>query len=155
MPPTGSFFPLSTHFFPSAFGNLVPADILKLNSLFLIQLHHLFLDRFSQFFIAPVFNENCKDREIRAIESEFKLRLNDDYRRLFQLSKSLCSPDHPYSRFGSGNLKTLEESPAKEGIDVRAELIAFYHKYYSANIMKLCIVGRGNVSFCACEGVVY
>ena len=113
------------------------------------------LDRFSQFFISPVFSENCKDREIRAIESEFKLRLNDDYRRLFQLSKSLCSRDHPYSRFGSGNLKSLEETPAKEGVDVRADLMAFYHKYYSANIMKLCIVGRGKrlPCVCVCVGV--
>ncbi|GJJ73344.1 hypothetical protein EMPS_05702 [Entomortierella parvispora] len=100
------------------------------------------LDRLSQFFISPVFSENMKDREIRAVDSEFKRNLNNDYRRLFHLSKTLCNRDHPYSRFGSGNLVSLEEIPAKEGIDVREELIAFYHKYYSSNIMKACIVGR-------------
>ncbi|KAG0054714.1 Insulinase (Peptidase M16) [Gryganskiella cystojenkinii] len=100
------------------------------------------LDRLAQFFIAPAFSENCKDREIRAVDSEFKRNLQEDSRRLFQIVKHTCSRDHPYWHFGTGNLITLQDNPTKAGIDVRAELIAFYHKYYSANIMKLVIVGR-------------
>lgn len=99
--------------------------------------------RLAHFFIAPAFSENCKDREIRAVDSEYKRNLQDDSRRLFQIGKHTCSRDHPFWHFGTGNLTTLKENPAKEGIDVREELISFYHKYYSANIMKLVIVGRG------------
>ncbi|KAF8947270.1 Insulinase (Peptidase M16) [Haplosporangium gracile] len=100
------------------------------------------LDRFSQFFISPAFSENCKDRELRAVDSEHKKNLQSDSWRLFQLEKDLSSPDHPYHQFGTGNLETLEEAPGREGIDVRDELIKFHSKYYSANIMKLVILGR-------------
>lgn len=106
------------------------------------------LDRFSQFFISPAFSENCKDRELRAVDSEHKKNLQSDSWRLFQLEKNLSSPDHPYHQFGTGNLETLEEAPGREGIDVRDELIKFHSKYYSANIMKLVILGRGMFFFC-------
>ncbi|KAF9109336.1 Insulinase (Peptidase M16) [Mortierella sp. AM989] len=100
------------------------------------------LDRFAQFFISPVFNESCKEREIHAVDSEFKRNLQVDSRRLFQIGKHLSSRGHPYWHFGTGNLLTLQDLPREEGIDSREELIKFYHKYYSANIMKLVILGR-------------
>ncbi|KAG0345812.1 Insulinase (Peptidase M16) [Podila humilis] len=100
------------------------------------------LDRFAQFFISPAFSENCKDRELRAVDSEHKKNLQSDSWRLFQLEKNLSNPDHPYSQFGTGNLETLQDAPGREGIDVRDELIKFHSKYYSANIMKLVILGR-------------
>ncbi|KAF8953411.1 Insulinase (Peptidase M16) [Haplosporangium bisporale] len=75
------------------------------------------LDRFAQFFIAPLFNADCKEREIRAVDSEFKRNLQQDSRRQFQLAKTLSSPQHPYWHFSTGNLTTLEEEPTKAGID--------------------------------------
>lgn len=102
------------------------------------------LDRFAQFFISPLFSENCKDRELRAVDSEHKKNLQNDSWRLFQLEKYMSSPDHPYSQFGTGCLESLQD---REGIDVRDELIKFHSMYYSANIMKLVILGRGN---CMC-----
>ncbi|KAF9388399.1 Insulinase (Peptidase M16) [Mortierella sp. AD011] len=100
------------------------------------------LDRFAQFFISPAFSENCKDRELRAVDSEHKKNIQSDSWRLFQLEKHLSSPDHPYSQFGTGSLETLQDGPAREGINVRDELIKFHSQYYSANIMKLVILGR-------------
>ncbi|KAF9291020.1 Insulinase (Peptidase M16) [Linnemannia elongata] len=100
------------------------------------------LDRFAQFFISPAFNESCTDREIRAVDSEFKRNLQMDGRRLFQLGKHLSGRSHPFWHFGTGNLITLRDLPAQEGINTRDELIKFYHKYYSSSIMKLAIVGR-------------
>ncbi|KAF9353781.1 Insulinase (Peptidase M16) [Mortierella sp. AD094] len=107
------------------------------------------LDRFAQFFISPAFNVSCKDREIHAVDSEFKRNLQLDSRRLFQIGKHLSSRDHPYWHFGTGNLLTLQEGPKEEGIDSRDELIKFYHKYYSANIMKLVILGRESLDVLA------
>ncbi|KAI1319788.1 Insulinase (Peptidase M16) [Mortierella claussenii] len=100
------------------------------------------LDRFAQFFISPAFDESCKDREIRAVDSEFKRNLQMDGRRLFQLGKHLSSRGHPYWHFGTGNLITLQDIPREEGVDSRKELMRFYHQYYSANIMKLVILGH-------------
>ncbi|KAG0015145.1 Insulinase (Peptidase M16) [Entomortierella chlamydospora] len=98
--------------------------------------------QFAQFFISPAFNVSCKEREIHAVDSEFKRNLQLDSRRIYQIAKHLSSRDHPYWHFGTGNLLTLQEGPKEEGIDSRNELIKFYHKYYSANIMKLVILGR-------------
>ncbi|KAK9468790.1 Metalloenzyme, LuxS/M16 peptidase-like protein [Lipomyces arxii] len=100
------------------------------------------LDRFAQFFIAPLFSPDCKDREIRAVDSENKKNLQSDLWRLHQLDKSLANPDYAYSNFSTGNIETLETIPVSQGIDVRDELLKFHNKYYSANVMKLVILGR-------------
>ncbi|KAG0039010.1 Insulinase (Peptidase M16) [Podila clonocystis] len=100
------------------------------------------LDRFAQFFISPLFNADCKEREIRAVDSEFKRNLQEDSRRQFQLGKTLSNPNHPYWHFSTGNLTTLEEEPTQAGIEVREALIQFHAKYYSASIMRLAVLGR-------------
>lgn len=94
------------------------------------------LDRFSQFFIAPLFDVALVDRERHAIESEFSMKLKDDIRRVYQVQKETVNPAHPFSKFSVGNLETL----AGEQQNLREELIAFYNEKYSANIMTLCIV---------------
>ncbi|RIA82106.1 Metalloenzyme, LuxS/M16 peptidase-like protein [Glomus cerebriforme] len=99
------------------------------------------LDRFAQFFICPLFNSDCTDRELNAVDSEYKGYLQNDGWRLNQLQRFNSNPKHPLSRFSVGNLETLKEIPTKEGIDTREELIKWYEKHYSANIMKLSILG--------------
>ncbi|RIA87179.1 Metalloenzyme, LuxS/M16 peptidase-like protein [Glomus cerebriforme] len=100
------------------------------------------LDRFSQFFVAPLFDPSCVDREIHAVDSEYKKNLQLDGRRMHQLERSLSNPNHPYSRFSTGNLETLKENPIKQGLNIRDELLKFHDKYYSANIMKLVVLGK-------------
>ncbi|RCH95916.1 Insulinase (Peptidase M16), partial [Rhizopus azygosporus] len=100
------------------------------------------LDRFAQFFISPLFSDSCTERELKAVDSEHKKNKQQDSWRIFQLEKSLCNPSHPYCNFGTGNLETLYENPKANGQDIRQELLKFHDTYYSANIMKLCILGR-------------
>ncbi|KPI35377.1 putative zinc protease [Cyphellophora attinorum] len=100
------------------------------------------LDRFAQFFVEPLFLENTLDREMRAVDSENKKNLQNDMWRLSQLAKSLSNPKHPYHHFSTGNLKTLKEDPEKRGVKIRDEFIRFYEKHYSANRMKLVVLGR-------------
>lgn len=100
------------------------------------------LDRFSQFFISPLFLETCKDRELLAVDSENKKNLQNDMWRAYQLEKSLSNPEHVYSKFGTGNLETLKIEPEKLGHDVRNELLKFHQELYSANQMKLVLLGR-------------
>ncbi|KAK0556291.1 metalloprotease [Tilletia horrida] len=100
------------------------------------------LDRFAQFFLKPLFNDSCAEREVRAVDSEHKKNLQDDMWRGFQLEKSLSDPAHPYSNFGTGSLSTLWDTPRSQGIDVRSELLKFHERHYSANVMKLVVLGR-------------
>ncbi|KAL7753560.1 metalloprotease [Sorochytrium milnesiophthora] len=100
------------------------------------------LDRFAQFFIAPLFDDSCTERELNAVDSENKKNLQADSWRLFQLDKATCRPGHPYTKFGTGNLETLKVTPAKAGVNVREQLLNFHAQYYSANIMRLVVLGR-------------
>lgn len=100
------------------------------------------LDRFAQFFIAPLFTVSATDREIKAVNSEHEKNLATDVWRIRQVNKSLSDPNHPYSKFGTGNEKTLCEDPKKLGINVRDELLKFHDQWYSANIMCLSVYGK-------------
>ncbi|XP_071337418.1 insulin-degrading enzyme isoform X2 [Trachinotus anak] len=100
------------------------------------------LDRFAQFFLCPLFDESCKDREVNAVDSEHEKNLMNDAWRLFQLEKATGNPNHPFSKFGTGNKLTLETRPSKDGVDIRQELLTFHSTYYSSNLMGLCVLGR-------------
>ncbi len=96
------------------------------------------LDRFSRFFIDPLFNEGYVEREKKAVHSEYMAKLKDDYRRIHAAIRQAYNPRHPYSRFAVGNLETLADRP---GDPVRKDLIEFYRRNYSADRMALVIVG--------------
>jgi hypothetical protein len=69
--------------------------------------------------------------------------LNDDNWRLMQLLKSTANPAHPFHKFGTGSLETLDVIPKQKGIDVLDQLKKFYNAYYSSNLMRLVVIGRG------------
>jgi insulysin len=97
------------------------------------------LDRFSQFFIAPLFTDLFIQREVNAVNNEHMKNLNSDMRRLYRV-KSLMVPDnHPARKFSTGSLKTLKTIN-------RDDVIEFYNKYYSSNNMKLVIMSKSSIS---------
>lgn len=100
------------------------------------------LDRFAQFFVKPLFLESTLDRELRAVDSENKKNLQSDQWRLAQLSRTLSNPKHPFSKFSTGNLETLRDLPEKRCVKIREKFIEFYEKNYSANRMKLVVLGK-------------
>ncbi|KAJ4293507.1 metalloprotease [Kalmusia sp. IMI 367209] len=100
------------------------------------------LDRFGQFFICPLFLEDTVDREIKAVDSENKKNLQSDTWRLHQLMKNLSNPKHPYNHFSTGSWKTLHDDPIARGVQIRDEFMKFHATHYSANRMKLVVLGR-------------
>lgn len=99
------------------------------------------LDRFAQFFIKPLFLEDTLDRELKAVDSENKKNLQSDNWRMNQLNKSLSNKKHPFHTFSTGNYKVLHDEPLARGVKIRDEFIGFYQRNYSANRMKLCVLG--------------
>jgi secreted Zn-dependent insulinase-like peptidase len=97
------------------------------------------LDRFARFFIDPLFTAAYVDRERQVVESEYLGRKKSDGRRTWSATRTVLNPGHPASQFAVGNLETLGDRP---GSNVRDELIDFYDRYYSANLMALTVVGR-------------
>ena len=88
------------------------------------------LDRFAQFFIAPLFLENSTFAEMNAVNSEYDKDLNVPGWKFFQLLKNVSNPQHPFSRFTIGSIGTLNIS------DIRQRLIEYYNTSYSANQVR-------------------
>ena len=108
------------------------------------------LDRFSQFFIQPLFLTDTLDRELRAVDSEYKKNLQSDAWRLMQLSRSTSNKEHPIHKFAAGNYRCLYEEPVTRGVDIRKRFIQFHEACYSANRMKLVVLGRESLQELEC-----
>ena len=100
---------------------------------------HEALDRFAQFFIEPLFDESCVNKEINAVDSEYQKNIMQDSRRKYQLFRNSALSNHPYNKFSTGSKETLEFP------NIREDLIEFYRKFYSSNLMKLVIYGQEDV----------
>ena len=94
------------------------------------------LDRFAQFFISPLFNEGSVEREITAIDNEFSKNINNDSYRFTQLKNSQMKKESVFNRFSTGNKQTLSIP------DIRDRLLVFYKKYYTSEIMNLCVYSK-------------
>jgi insulysin len=97
------------------------------------------LDQFAQFFVGPLFNAEYVQREVNAVNSEYRARIRDDGRRELAVFKAQLNQDHPFAKFSVGNLETLRSD---NEVALREQLLAFYGKNYSANIMTLTVIGR-------------
>ena len=93
------------------------------------------LDRFSDFFKAPLFDKTYAEREVKAVNNEHeKNKLNDGWRGNF-VANLMSESGHPLAQFGTGNKDTLAG-------DNRPDLLNFYEKYYAASNMKLALVSN-------------
>ncbi|NGX61116.1 MAG: Protease 3 [Chlamydiae bacterium] len=90
------------------------------------------LDRFGQFFIAPLFSPSGVNRECNAIHQEFCKNVPLDPWRVLHVKKELSNKSHPFHNFAIGNLDTLANIS-------QDELKAWYQKHYSANLMHLVV----------------
>jgi len=100
------------------------------------------LDRFSQFFLCPLFTPSATSREVNAVNSENEKNLQSDAWRLFQLEKASAKEGHDWRKFGTGNKQTLETDPEAKGIKVHQALLDFHAKHYSSNIMGISVLGK-------------
>ncbi len=96
------------------------------------------LDRFAQFFISPRLSEAYVERERAVVHAEYTSKLTLDSRREHDVLREIVVPGHSLAKFSSGNNATLGKVDAAT---LRAEVLAFQQKYYSANIMALVVSG--------------
>lgn len=97
------------------------------------------LDRFSDYFKKPTFDPDFSDKERNAVNNEWSLQKAQDNWNLYALQGYTANPANPSSKFTIGNLETLKDKP---GSVLNDEMKKFYDAYYSANIMKLALVGK-------------
>ena len=96
------------------------------------------LDRLASSIKEPLLNGDMVEKEINAVNSEWLLRRQDEG---FVRQRSLAMTgniDHPRVKLGVGNKETLSE----QRDTLLKSLREFYDRYYSANIMKLVLIGN-------------
>ena len=99
------------------------------------------LDIFSQFFKTPKFTESATDREMNAVDNEFKKNLSNEGRRSNQIEKSILAAEGSrLKRFSTGNLESLKIP------NIREKLLKYYEENYSANLMSMCLVGNHSLN---------
>ncbi|MCB0377499.1 MAG: insulinase family protein [Bdellovibrionales bacterium] len=91
------------------------------------------VQRFSRFFVSPTFDPKFVEREKNAVNSEHEKNLKDDSRREYRFQQIIADPKHPYSKFATGDIKTLAKSTQETVMD-------FYKKNYSSNLMRLVLM---------------
>lgn len=91
------------------------------------------LDRFSHFFIDPLFSVSCVGRELHAVDQEHAKDIENDLERQYMVFKETGNPDHPNCNFSCGNQETLSRIPL-------SVLKDWYRAHYSANHMHLVMI---------------
>ena len=97
------------------------------------------LDRFSQFFLTPLFNPERLESERNIVHSEYMARIRDDARRENDVLNQVLNPENPTTGFSVGSRETLADRPEGEPT-LRERVIDFYERYYDANVMHLSVV---------------
>lgn len=97
------------------------------------------LDRFSEFFLSPLFNADHLASERNIVHSEYMARIRDESRRENDVLNQLLDPDNATTGFAVGSRETLASPPEGEAT-LRERVIDFYHQHYDANVMNLAIV---------------
>lgn len=95
------------------------------------------LDRFSQFFIAPLFSPERADKERQAVDSEYQMNVTQDGMKFFEVDQETSNTAHPYHRFIVGNVKTLSGNENQRDSSLRE----FFKEHYQPQNMILVLVG--------------
>ncbi|TKB44078.1 insulinase family protein [Thalassotalea mangrovi] len=94
------------------------------------------LHRFSRFFCEPELSRQYIESERNNVDAEFKLKLKEDLRRIYDVHKETVNPAHPFRKFSVGNLETLRDKP---GFTLQQAVADFYHQHYHAQLMTLAV----------------
>jgi insulysin len=101
------------------------------------------LAQFSAMLSSPLLSETYIAKEIQAIDAEFLLKQKDDLRRLYQVHKETCNPEHPFSKFSVGNKQTFGEFTTAQ---LKTMLQSFHQRYYQPANLGLSVVSRHSLA---------
>jgi len=91
---------------------------------------NILFDRLSQ----PLFRLADIQKELNAIDAEFKLKIDDPVSRLLAVQKALSNPGHPFSRFSTGNHNTFKAY----SLEALQLMLQAFHQY-SVQGKHICI----------------
>lgn len=85
----------------------------------------------------PMLSIDGISQEIDAIDAEFLMRKQDDVRRLYDVHKQTCNPNHPFSRFSVGNKAIFTQFTKAE---LQQKLRKHHQCYFNTKKIKACFV---------------
>ena len=94
---------------------------------------------FSELFKKPLFTKDLIDKELNAVEDEFKLDFRKDFLRLGQLILFEGYKNSTVNTFINGNLEILKKE------EIRDKVIELYKNKYDAKIMSLAIFSNKSI----------
>jgi len=90
------------------------------------------MDRFSNFFISPLFLTSGINRELNAVDQENDKNIENDGWRYWMIMKATGNQKHPNAKFSTGNADTLGNIP-------RSAVKAWFETHYDASAMHLFV----------------
>lgn len=99
-------------------------------------------DRLADALAEPLLDPINADKERNAVNAELTMARARDGMRIWQIRSETLNPAHPNSRFAGGNLETLKDKPNSK---LQDELVSFYKRYYSANLMNGVLYGDQSI----------
>ncbi|MGX2968135.1 pitrilysin [Ursidibacter sp. B-7004-1] len=89
--------------------------------------------RLSDAFAQPLLAESNAKKEVNAVNAEMVRAKSNDGFLMHDVNLATANPNHPITKFAVGNNITLSD---KVDSKLQEELVKFYQKYYSSNLMK-------------------
>jgi len=100
------------------------------------------MDRFAQFFIAPLFKQEMVGRELNAVNSEHEKNVPDQGRRLWEIMRSTARNGSVVQRFYTGTTESLHH-----GDNATVDALKKYHsENYCAPRMNLVMVSNASLA---------
>ena len=86
----------------------------------------------------PLLSIDMIEKEVEAIDAEFKFKRKDELRRLYQIHKETCNPEHPFSKFSVGNATLFKQHSCTH---LRKNLKEFHSHHYTKNNIRVALCG--------------
>lgn len=106
-------------------------------TVYYLQVNHNAFDeavaRLSDAFAAPLLSETNAKKEVNAVNAEMVRAKSNDGHLMLDVNRVTANQAHPFTKFAIGSNQTLSD---KADSKLQDELVKFYHKHYSANLMK-------------------
>ncbi|KTW26036.1 hypothetical protein T552_03304 [Pneumocystis carinii B80] len=115
-------------------------------TVFITEINHKYhfelLNRISNFFIEPLFNEESIERETHAINSEYEEHRSSLTKLKFHFFNYILKDTGYFPEFTTGNRQTLFSKPRASKKNVRDALNDFFKKNYRSYDIKVAIYGN-------------
>ncbi|MER2493173.1 insulinase family protein [Catenovulum sediminis] len=100
------------------------------------------LDRLSAALSEPLFDHQYSKKEVQAVHSEWSKQKSSPHFTIQRVAAVTANPQHPLRFLAVGNADTLKD---KDDKTLHDEMVQFYNRFYSANQMKLTLVGSQSI----------